>query len=419
MNNTNINLNKVDKVNKVEEKTFDSLCLKDKNGKIRNWNIKVINYGDYSEIITLHGYIRQIETCLKVTKGKNIGKKNETTHFQQAISQALSKWKKKIELEGYSVSKNMDFMVDQKNTDKENEKLKEEIKRPMLALEYTKNKNKVTFPTFIQPKLDGYRMVYNSKTNLITSRTGKDSFDIIKKTDKLYNELQSLKKYGYIFDGELYVHGLDDSFEKLGILRKKLTGKKVSKEEQYINKIEYHIYDIVEENKIFKERNDIIRNIFKENKFEKIKYVETVQIQNEIELEQWHTCFVVQQGYEGSIIRNENGRYKCKFRSSDLLKYKDFIDAEYTIVNYTFESNVSNENNEPLILWVCQTPEKKLFNVRPQGTVEERKYLYEHGQEFIGKKLWVKYFGLTEFNIPRFPTTKTKSYKDYIREEIL
>ena len=86
---------------KIDEKTFTSLCSKDKTGKIRNWNIKVINYGEYSDIIILQGYIRQVETSIRVHKGKNIGKKNETTHFEQAIAQATSKWKKKIE-EGYT-----------------------------------------------------------------------------------------------------------------------------------------------------------------------------------------------------------------------------------------------------------------------------------------------------------------------------
>lgn len=37
-----------------------------------------------------------------ITAGKNIGKKNETTVFEQAVSEAERKYKNKIEKEGYS-----------------------------------------------------------------------------------------------------------------------------------------------------------------------------------------------------------------------------------------------------------------------------------------------------------------------------
>ena len=59
----------------MNEKIFDNLYFKDDKGKIRNWNIKVVNCGDYSNIIILHGYIRQIEVIITVNKGKNLGKK--------------------------------------------------------------------------------------------------------------------------------------------------------------------------------------------------------------------------------------------------------------------------------------------------------------------------------------------------------
>jgi hypothetical protein len=55
---------------------------------------------------------------------------------------------------------------------------------------------------------------------------------------------------------------------------------------------------------------------------------------------------------------------------------------------------------------------------RPKGTREERKELYKRGSQFIGRKLQVKYFELTEAGIPRFPTTKSESYTTYIRDTI-
>ena len=50
------------------------------------------------------------------------------------------------------------------------------------------------------------------------------------------------------------------------------------------------------------------------------------------EAKEWHEKFL-NEGYEGSIYRNPDGIYKGT-RSWDLMKFKDFHDAEATIVGY-------------------------------------------------------------------------------------
>ena len=54
-------------------------------------------------------------------------------------------------------------------------------------------------------------------------------------------------------------------------------------------------------------------------------------------------------------------------------------------------------------MWECQTPDGQTFAVRPTGTHEERKVLFENGDEYIGQQLTVKYQELTDEGIPRFP----------------
>ena len=60
------------------------------------WTIKVIPIGPHGMIITKRGYkdgkMQYSETT--VTEGKNIGKKNQTTPYQQAISEAKTAWMK-------------------------------------------------------------------------------------------------------------------------------------------------------------------------------------------------------------------------------------------------------------------------------------------------------------------------------------
>jgi hypothetical protein len=123
-------------------------------------------------------------------------------------------------------------------------------------------------------------------------------------------------------------------------------------------------------------------------------------------------------GYEGSILRNAGGMYKCKYRSYDLLKKKDFDDDEFVITGFTFEKDTSG-HNEPLVVWICKAADSNSFNVRPKGTELERKTLFKNGSTYIGQKLWVKFFGYTEGNVPSFPTTARDSVSDYIRNVVV
>jgi len=75
----------------------------DKKSKIKEWRIEVFDKGSYSIVEWKYGYVdnKKIEYQLRVDMGKNIGKSNETTHYQQALLEARSKWNKKKDIEGY------------------------------------------------------------------------------------------------------------------------------------------------------------------------------------------------------------------------------------------------------------------------------------------------------------------------------
>ena len=188
---------------------FDTLYGKSKDNKIKTWHISVERYEQYSDIVTRHGYSRKIETRRRITSGKNLNKANATTHYQQALSEATSKWNKKKTLENYSTEQNS-FSVEISDTNISKLTIQDtHIAFPMLAQDFSKHKKKVNYPCFVQPKLDGYRMIYNTTSKSITTRQGKE-FSIVKQTSKLFEELSSLPD-GYILDGELYVH--KNSFE--------------------------------------------------------------------------------------------------------------------------------------------------------------------------------------------------------------
>jgi hypothetical protein len=192
---------------------FPPLFSLDKKGKTKEWKITVHDHEKFSEITVLYGYIRKIETKTRVYQGKNQGKKNSTTHFSQAIKEARSKWDKKHDVEGYTeVCESSDLKP-----------IKSPVKvplLPMLAQDFHKHSKKVVFPCYIQPKLDGYRMLLENGKK--SSRQGKPFEALEGRSSLILNS--SLQRLCHLypditFDGELYAHG--QPFEKLGVLRKK------------------------------------------------------------------------------------------------------------------------------------------------------------------------------------------------------
>jgi ATP-dependent DNA ligase len=398
---------------------FDILYGKSKDNKTKSWKISVEQYTDYSEIVTLYGYNRKIETRRRVSSGKNLNKANATTHFQQAVLEASSKWTKKKDIEKYSPIKPNEHETDTLNIDKLNindtTNTTNLICFPMLAQDFSKHKKKVIYPCFIQPKLDGYRMIYNTTSQTITTRQGKE-FSIVKQSSKLYKELCSLPS-GYILDGELYVH--NNSFETLGVLRKT---KNLTKEElANLDKIEYHVYDIIDTKLTYNNRKTFLHTLI-DKKFGMIKPVTTIEVTSEDEITNYHQQIVNVDGYEGTMIRNYNGMYKEKYRSFDLLKYKDFQDDEFKIIDYTLEKDTSGAD-ENLIVWIIKINENIECKVRPKGSKEERKELYkkcvENFDQFKGRNLWTKFFCRTADGSLRFPSSKTNSYESYIRDELI
>lgn len=406
----------------LERKNFETLFGKSKDGKTKTWQISVEKYSDYSEIVTLYGFNRKIETRRRINSGKNINKANATTHFEQAVLEATSKWKKKRDIEKYTPNQEQ-VQSDELTIQIENLTIKEtseksltiQPKLPMLAQDYSKHKKKVQFPCFIQPKLDGYRMIFNTTTKTITTRQGKE-FSIVKQSGQLYNELCSLPE-GLTLDGELYVH--NNSFETLGILRK--TKSLTQKDKENLSKIEYHVYDIIDPKLPFEKRYNKLQELLTQE-FTMIKLVNTIKVNSEDEIKNYHQQLVNEDNYEGTMIRNKDGMYKEKYRSFDLLKFKDFMDEEFEIVDFTYEKDTSGADKN-LIVWIVKVNDNIICKVRPKGTKEQRQELYTecetNFQKYKGRKLWTKFFEYTSDGNLRFPTTKTNDVSSYIRDEVI
>jgi len=406
----------------VEVYRLPQLFGTSKDGKIKEWEIRVERFESYSEIVTLHGYTNKIESRIKFDKGKNLNKSNATTHFTQAKLEAQSKWNKKHDVERYSTRE--EETTEEQGRNRRGEESDELVtenfnnrssgpKLPMLAQDFNKHKSKVKYPCFVQPKIDGYRMIYDSTKKSMTTRQG-HTFDAVKDSGNLFSELSSLSE-GFILDGELYVHSI--SFESLGVLRKT---KRTEKDKEKLARIEYHVYDIISEDS-FEARFSKLQKLLGESRFEKIKLVSTFKIEKEQEIGEFHQKFNLD-GYEGTMVRNAKSKYLEKNRSYDLLKYKDFMDAEFPIVGFTFEKDVTGEDKN-CIVWVVEVKPGLQCKVRPRGERQQRQKLLEecesNFEKYKGRKLWTKFFEYTTDGSLRFPTTKTEDVETYIRDVIL
>jgi len=378
------------------DKNFPILFGNAKTGKTKKWIISVKQLPNGStEITTQNGYIDgklAISTRL-IESGKNIGKSNQTTAFQQACNEAEKKYQDKIDKEGYSTS------IDSVETPV----------YPMLANKFdfsSKKKNDIVFPCYVQPKLDGLRCMSNLSNGeiIMKSRVGKEFKQmphLVAQLKKLFKIAEELSITNLYVDGELYSDELP--FEEIsGFIRVEKSDPENER------KIQYHLYDLYIDNDMnYETRKSILDSIFSKGKFTHLKNVETIICENKTQIKPLHAHYV-EKGYEGIMLRNKNGPYLLKNRSNDLQKYKEFEDAEFEIIGF----KEANGEDRGTIIWEClyNKPDgtKEIFAVRPRGNRDLRREWFLQAQKnfdknFKGKQLTVRYQELGPEGCPRFP----------------
>jgi DNA ligase-1 len=390
-------------------KEYPPIFGKDKTGKTRVWKASVFSSQDSNKGIAViqHGILDgklQVDTR-EYTEGKNIGKKNETTPLQQCMQEVEKKRKDKIEKEGYC-----ETLINTETPDlsatttaaSASHYLPERKIFPMLANKYepaaaSKKRKGIVFPCFVQPKLDGLRcVVYLNGTGrpVYQSRTG-GYFAVLEHLDTSVQDILS-KHPNMILDGELYTTEIP--FEELaGIIKKKTL---TEADKQKIQCVQYHVYDVVIPEIPFRERLSIIQQIIAGDRGG-VKLVATYLTNTPTEFNEKFGEYVAQ-GYEGIMLRNTEGLYQENYRSNDLMKYKEFFEAEYPIVDF----KEATGRDAGTVIWECETPEGRRFSVRPRGTQEARREWFCKGGSLVGKQLTVIYQELSEMGVPRFPVGK-------------
>ena len=459
--------------------SFPKLYAIDKNGKIKVWTAAVLQSkgagagsAGSATSRTTHGYIdgKQQTAYRDYNTGKNIGKSNETTPLAQCIAETQRKWTDKKEKEAFSETKPADcgegygdisgngvgdgggYGDDGGDGDGDGAAFTVGPFLPMLAQTFnpddatsaatsgSRKKKVITFPCFVQPKLDGLRCVsyatHGAGTGVaLQSRTGAFFTGLPAIAAALRPYLS--QHPNIVIDGELYTDQMP--FEELAglIKKKKITDSDVER----LKKVKYHVYDIYDRtlpDMPYSERFGVLASAVRRcgcvanDAFhsggtpstagaatarmlrsaattvvateEAAAMVVLVRTEKVAALADFRRLFAefVEAGYEGIMLRNAAGIYCANYRSNDLQKYKEFMEEEYRIIDFT----QGEGRDAGAVIWVCETADGKVFTVRPRGSLNQRRDWFNDGDKYIGKNLTVIYQELTEEGKPRFPVGK-------------
>ena len=251
---------------------------------------------------------------------------------------------------------------------------------PMLANKWEDRQKYISEPFYVQPKLDGVRLLVSKDGGI--SRTGK----IIPGTEVLGKGLEP----GQYVDGEAFDPNLN--FEEL-----------TSTFKTNPLKLKFHVFDffdlkaeaLARDKMTFEQRWEYVKESIYNPHYE---YVKTTLVKSKKDLPNVHKKHV-EEGHEGTMIRDRFSVYEVGQRSNYLLKHKDFQTEEYEITG----AKTGHGRDADAVVWVCKTQDDREFTVRPEGTIIQREEDYKNHEKYIGKMLTVRFQNLTAMGVPRFP----------------
>ena len=397
---------------------LEKLYKIDSLGKLREWTMHIEGDSFYA----VKGLVGKKLTQDKPTHAtaKNVGRSNETSDEEQAELEAKARWDKKLK-EGYALTPE----------DAESKKYYE----PMLAQKFEDRLDRVNAEwkddgfVYSQPKLDGIRCIVRLENGEVVARTRKGRTittipHILKTLEPTFVDNEKL-----VFDGELYNHDLKHDFNKIvSLVRKQKPVRSKSDTDKSFQKkldkfvdalveskklVQYWIYDIPRTTKKNESSN------FSERFFNRMdsdspmlplsthcQFVSTSEVFNEEQLTNLYSKYI-EEGYEGQMIRIDSP-YEQK-RSATLLKRKDFMDAEYKVVDIE-EGNGNRAGTAKHLVCYCSETDQT-FNSNIKGTFEYLAEILNNREKYINKEATIKFFELTPDGIPRFPYAI--AFRDY------
>ena len=294
----------------------------------------------------------------------------------------------------------------------------------MLASQFEEERIVLKWHTeylIVQPKLDGLRCRVEIGPNKLSLKSSEDEpiTTVPHIADDLISLCSLLEEGQEIeLDGELYTHGMSlNEIQSLVSSNKNLKNT---------SKIQLHLFDVIALEEM-KTRVAILRSLIIPS--DNIKLVPTIIIKSSVEDIFSFLDSCMSTGYEGIIVRHPNALYERK-RSRWMMKYKPHQQDDYIIVGYSQEIDKDgNLKPDSLGRLICTadlrydesltgffTPKSSLpptfFGVGSGLTDSDRKELWRHREELIGRRVTIKYQSIS----PKGKVPRHGVYKSIVEE---
>lgn len=340
-----------------------TLYSKDSKGDLRIWSI----YTDGADVVVKHGKIGgKIQEKRYTTESKNVGKANQTTPAEQAELEAEAKYVKQLK-SGYFPTKEeaLDF---QEFT-------------PMKAHNYKDYASKVSYPCYMQPKLNGQRLMID-KNGVAWSKQGEPL--------ELPNHWKGVKELAIQLgglDGEVYA-----GLESEGGLSLQRIVSAFRKPNADTPKLQYWVYDLP----IDSPQNLRIGMVNTTPIINHIVWSLGVLVNSEAEGDVYYQkC--VDAKYEGVVYRMLDGVYEFGKRSYNLIKRKPRQTAEAKVLS------VEKDRNNWGIL-NCEMETGAKFKCQMKVDAGKKNYReHDNALELIEKFIEFEYEELSDDGVPTKP----------------
>lgn len=345
--------------------------------------------------------------------------------YQQSVLEIRERYKKKIQ-SGYQQSQIAPLSKTQSIDDSNGLGV---MNSPMLAYKF--QDRKIKYPMMAQPKIDGVRCTARPSVdikNAIKVRFYSRNNNEFALLDHLREPINNFLKFlppGSILDGELYSNYIPSQYI-LGMV------KATKNPDPRLSQIKLWIYDIIIFDDKYKNNDYMTRyqmlidayiqfnqsRVAVENLLnpylikdlniiikeyvgpedQSFEVLASNPVYSEEEVKDFHQQSIGM-GYEGIMLRQmHNSPYKFG-RSTYLLKYKHFQDAEAQVVGY--EESSGYWVGTPI--FILQDAQGRTFKATPKGDQISRSQMFSNIGDYIGKMMNYRYQELSDTGVPRFP----------------
>lgn len=361
------------------------LYKKDSVGRIRIWHAKLQEDDDDGEVTvvthsgidggtikTHHSKVKATATMGKILAGESKVKSSETSKLKDTYFETRE------EAEAYAPNK------------------------AMLLHRWDKYSQKITYPCFVQPKLDGVCAIYvdDPADPHFKSRENNRFEKLDHMAKELWNHLTIVNgndRKQMDSHGELYAHG-----RLVSEIVEAIKGSNTT----ILEELEFYIFDYMDakaDKRTYQQRMKGGSTYYRWSKESKpYVAIRTLLAKSAADIDPLYEMFI-RQDFEGMVICNFDGPYQYDGRSYNKLKKKNLFSKEFEIIATRSEE----QEGLSMIMFRCATEDGVEFAVRPAWDHAKRSMAYKESvsgdTSFLGKMATVEYRSITKYGTPFHP----------------